>query len=143
MSSRSSKRLRGKGRATNGPFLMLRDSVLQHPAFKTLSPRATKLFLDIGSQYRGYNNGDLAATLRMMKERGWNSSDQLSKAKNELVERGLIMITRQGGMNLCTLYALTCFRIDTCNGKLDVLPTSVAPNTFRKWAAPKYGSIAA
>jgi hypothetical protein len=117
--------------------------MLQHPAFKTLSPRATKLFVDIGSAYRGYNNGDLAATLKMMKERGWNSSDQLAKAKNELLERGLITVTRQGGINLCTLYAVTCFPIDECGGKLDVSPTQVAPNIFKKWRAPHGGSKAA
>jgi len=140
VSSRSARRLREKGRQTTGSFLMLPHQVMEHPAFKTLSRRATKLFLDIGVAYRGHNNGDLAATFKMMKERGWNSSDQLAKAKNELIERGLIMVTRQGGINLCTLYALTCFPIDQCGGKLDVPPTQVAPNSFKKWRAPRDGS---
>ena len=41
-----------------------------------LSPRATKLLIDLLAQYRGYNNGDLCAPLSLMRERGWNSSDQ-------------------------------------------------------------------
>jgi len=143
MSSRSKQRLRAKGRQTTGRFLRLPAAVFEHPAFKTLSPRATKLFVDIGTQYRGYNNGDLAATLKMMRERGWNSSDQLFKARRELEERGLILVTRQGGLNRCSLYALTCFEIDECNGKLDVSPTKVAPNNFRKWSVPKCGAKAA
>ena len=33
----------------------------------------------------------------MMQERGWNSSDQLQKAKNELIEKGVISVEELGG----------------------------------------------
>ena len=143
MSSKARRRLATKGRQTTGQFLMIPKFVLEHPAFKTLSPRASKLYLDIGAQYRGHNNGDLSATLKMMSDRGWNSSDQLNKAKRELEQRGLILLTRQGGRNCCNLYALTCFPINECNGKIDIEPTQFAPNNFKKWSAPKCGVKAA
>ena len=116
----------------NDSFVMLPHHVLGHDNFRMLSPRATKLLIDLLAQFRGYNNGDLAATLNMMQERGWNSSDQLNKAKKELVERDIIRMTRQGGRNKCTLYALSYFQIDDCGGKLDVNATTVAPVDWRK-----------
>ena len=107
MTSRSEKRLRIKGRQTTSPFVMFPCHVLDHEVFKTLSKRATKLVIDIASQYRGHNNGDLCAPLSLMRERGWNSSDQLEKAKNELIEKDVILVARQGGRNKANLYALT------------------------------------
>ena len=105
--------------------------VLNHEIFRTLSPRATKLLIDLIAQYRGHNNGDLSATLKMMRERGWNSSDQLHKAKNELVKKDVIIVTRQGGLNKCSLYAVTWFPIHECSGKLDVSSTTIAPVNWK------------
>jgi len=119
-----------KGRKIKDKFLPLFYSLLHHRDFKSLSSRATKLLIDIGAPYNGYNNGDLAATMSLMKERGWNSNDQLQKAKNELLAKNLIIITRQGGRKRPTLYALTWLPIDDCNGKLDIESTTKAPRNF-------------
>ena len=132
MSSRSQQMLRNKGRMMTDSFVRIPHHVINHEHFRSLSPRATKLLIDLLAQYRGYNNGDLAATLKMMRERGWNSSDQLNKAKNELVKSRVIIVTRQGGLNKCSLYAVTFFSIDECNGKLDVASTITAPVNWKK-----------
>ena len=105
--------------------------MLFHKNFKTLSPRATKYVVDLASNYNGRNNGDLSATFSQMKSRGWNSSDQLFKAKRELVDRGIIKVSRQGGLNKCNLYALNWFQIDECDGKLDIAPTPTAPKDWK------------
>jgi hypothetical protein len=119
----------------------LPHSVLKHPAFATLTPRATKLLIDLATQYRGKNNGDLSMPLSQMRNRGWNSSDQLQKAKNELIERGFIAVSRQGGRNKCSLYAVTWQPIDDCKGKLDINSTYKAQNLWKGWkASPKKGS---
>ena len=124
----------------NDSFVMLPHHVLGHDNFRTLSPRATKLLIDLLAQFRGYNNGDLAATLNMMQERGWNSSDQLNKAKKELVDRDIIWVTRQGGRNKACLYAVTFFPIDECKGKLDVASTRAAPvNWKNRLSSPLVG----
>ena len=124
----------------NDSFVMLPHHVLGHDNFRTLSPRATKLLIDLLAQFRGYNNGDLAATLNMMQERGWNSSDQLNKAKKELVDRDIIWVTRQGGRNKACLYAVTFFPIDECKGKLDVASTRTAPvNWKNRLSSPLVG----
>ncbi len=140
MSRRSERHRKAKGRASSGSFVSLPHSVLKHPAFATLTPRATKLLIDIAAQYRGGNNGDLSATLKQMRERGWNSSDQLQKAKNELIERGFILVSRQGGRNKCSLYAITWQPIDDCKGKLDIGASNKSLNLWKGWkASPKEG----
>ena len=127
MSTQTQKFFRNNGRYPYKFFVMFPLDVLNHETFRTLSPRATKLLIDIAAQYRGNNNGDLSATLSLMRDRGWNSSDQLDKAKKELVGKDVIRVARQGGLNKCNLYALTWFPIDECKGKLDIASTITAP----------------
>ena len=97
MTSRNETRRRLTGRQTTHSFVRFPHELLNHRNFSTLSPRATKLLIDIASQYNGRNNGDLCAPLSKMRNRGWNSSDQLFKAKKELEGKGLIRVSRQGG----------------------------------------------
>ena len=140
MSSPSQQMLRQKGRRMNDSFVMMPHHVLGHDNFRTLSPRATKFVMDLLAQYRGNNNGDFCATLKTMRERGWNSSDQLHKAKRELIEKDVIMVTRQGGLNKANLYAVTWFPIDECKGKLDVASTRTAPvNWKNRLSSPLVG----
>ena len=127
MTSVNERRRRIKGRQAIGPFLMLPHNVLNHPKFVSLNGRAVKLLLDIAVQYNGRNNGDLCAPLSLMSLRGWKSSDQLHKAKKELVRNELIMVSRQGGINKTTLFAVTWVPVDECNGKLDIAATKTAP----------------
>lgn len=95
---------------------------------KQLSAKALKLLIDLGAQFNGRNNGDLCATLSMMRLRGWNSNDTLTKAKKELLERNLILETKQGGLGIGpSLYAVTWQPIHECNGKLEVASTLLAP----------------
>ena len=140
MSRRSERHRKAKGRASSGSFVSLPHSVLKHPAFATLTPRGTKLLIDLATQYRGKNNGDLSMPLSQMRNRGWNSSDQLQKAKNELIERGFIAVSRQGGRNKCSLYAITWQPIDDCKGKLDIGASNKPLNLWKCWkASPKKG----
>jgi hypothetical protein len=125
------KRRKTKGRES-GSYVALPHSLLRHPNFISLSPRATKLFLDLASNYVGNNNGDLSCAWKQMKARGWKSHDQVFKAQTELLEKGFLMKTRQGGRNKCNLYALTLWSIDECKGKLDVSATNVPSHDWKK-----------
>lgn len=125
------KRKNIKGRRTSGSFLALPHNVLNHPDFISLSPRAIKLLIDLAAQFKGKNNGDLCATFSMMKKRGWNSNDQLKKATDELIQKSLLQLSRQGGRHCSNLYALTWKSIDECDGKLDIEPTRLAPRSFK------------
>ena len=99
--------------------------VCESDSYARLSPKAVKLLVDLVTQFRGANNGDLAMAWGLMKERGWRSRDTVTKAGKELIENGIIAQTRQGGRNRCNLFAVTWLAIDDCGGKLDVEPTNV------------------
>lgn len=125
------KRAKFKGKRTINSFLALPHAVLDHPDFINLSPRATKLLLDVSTQYRGCNNGDLCVAFSIMEKRGWKSKSSLQYAIKELLKSDLIRLTRQGGRKIPNLYAITWQPIDECNGKLDISSTRLAPKSFR------------
>jgi hypothetical protein len=142
----SRKRSNATGRRESGSYVALPHSLLQHENFAKLSPRATKLFLDLASVYKGNNNGDMSIA-RLFTEgkivkgekerqggRGWTSRDQVYKALQELLDRGFAIKTRQGGRSQCCLYALTIWAIDECKGKLDVSATRVASNAWKSFS---------
>ena len=130
MSRRGRERL--KGRAHGGWFFRLPVEVLDSPAYCGLSFKARALLMDLGAQFRGHNNGDFTAAWTQMRPRGWKSKDTLRRALLELLEAGLIELTRQGGLHWCSLYAVTWLPIDECGDKLDVKATTVASNLWRK-----------
>jgi hypothetical protein len=140
MNHQEKKRLRTKNRKSGSSYLGLPHYLINHRNFQTLSPRATKLLIDIAAQYRGSNNGDLCAPMSLMRERGWRSSDQLFKARKELLDRGLIVTSRQGGLNKCSLFALTWLPIDECQRKLDISSSITPSHLWEKWSVSYDGS---
>ena len=76
------------------------------------------MLFELGSQFRGYNNGDLQATWKLLKPKGWASKETVQKAYEELERHGWIVRTRQGGLNRCSLFAITFLPING-NKKLD------------------------
>lgn len=125
-------RQRGKGRREGGSFVPLPHFVLQSPEWAALDAWTVKLLLDLLANYKGHNNGDLALTWAQAKERGWHSPGTLARAKQSAIDSGFVIQSRQGGRNLCSLYAVTFYAIDECKGKLDIAPTRTAPATWRK-----------
>ena len=121
-----------KGRADSGWFFRMPVAVLDSENYKALSFKARALLLDMGAQYRGANNGDIAAAWSIMRRRGWKSKDTLQRALAELLAAGMIEQTRWGGLHCCSLYAFTWLAIDECGGKLDVAATKVASQGWRK-----------
>lgn len=126
-------RARMKGRRDTPSFVMLPHMVIQSENWRRLSPHAVKLFIDLYGQFMGSNNGDFTAAWAVMKPKGWRSKATLHNALKELEWYGMIEMTRQGGRNRCSLYAVTFKPIDECRGKLDVPATHVAS---RKWSQP-------
>jgi len=128
--NRRNTRIRATGKGGNASFLALQHRMLDHPRFLSLSGRAVKTLLYLAKQYRGNNNGDLQATWILARSAGFKSSANLRAALRELEEAGFIVRTRQGGRNVCNLYALTWLAIDDCKGKLDTPPTKVPSNEW-------------
>ncbi|MCW5621416.1 MAG: hypothetical protein KIS79_09955 [Burkholderiales bacterium] len=126
------KRERIAGRRSTLSFASLPLAYFTSPEYSRLSPRAVKLLLDLFTQFKGANNGDLCAAFSIMRPLGWTSRDQLHKGLQELLAEGWITVTRQGGKNLPTLFAVTWLPINECAGKLDVRATSTPLHTWKK-----------
>jgi len=122
---------RNNGKWGKRSFIMLRHDILRHDNFKTLDGNSTKLLIDLYSQFNGKNNGDFCAPWSVMCERGWRSKATLYRSTKTLMNRGLIIKTRQGGQHKASLYGVTWEPIDDCEGKLDISSTKIAGNEWK------------
>ncbi len=115
-----------------GSFVAFPHEVLNCRAYTSLSSRARMLLIDLAVQYRGSNNGDLAASFKQMKPRGWRSEATLNAAKKELLASGLVCETRMGARpNKATLYALTWHALDDCKGKLEMTSANFPRGAYK------------
>ncbi len=73
------------------PHYMLRSS-----AWRSLSPVATTIYVDLASRYNGSNNGWLALSARAAAERAGCSKNTAARAFAELIERGFIDLCSPG-----------------------------------------------
>lgn len=120
-----------KGRKSKGRFLSLPHDALNHPKYISLSYSSKSLLIEIAMQYNGFNNGDISIPWSRMQKRGWRSEDTLNKNKKELIGKGFITQTRQGGKNRCSLFAINWEAINECGGKLDISSTKVPSFTWK------------
>ena len=91
-------------------YLSVKALVFDTPAFRTLPSAALKLWVDLRTQFRGGNNGNISAVLSALRHRRWRSSETLNRALWELLRRGLLRRTREGKpgpLRLCALFAFT------------------------------------
>lgn len=130
-------RAKSKGRAAKGTFTMLPHNLTQSPQFANLSAYAVKLLVDMLNQYHGKQNGDLSPSFTIMKKHGWKSKDTLAKALNELERKGFLVKTRQGGRHVASLYAVTFWGIDPCDGKHDHAVSATPLNYWREGRNPE------
>jgi len=133
-------RKKAKGRGGSPPFFQLYHKLLDSPRYINLPHTAKSLLIDMARQYNGKNNGDICVTLTVMKKRGWNSNSSMRRALSALINAGLILLTRQGSINKCSLYAFSWLPIDECNGKLEVNATITPPIplSIEKLTEPTY-----
>ena len=82
-----------------GGFLRIPHAVFDSNAFKGATDRARSLLIAIARQINGKNNGRLQLTDKWLASVGYTSNGLNDKAKKELIERGLIIQTRHGGLN--------------------------------------------
>ena len=124
-------RYKAKGRKDRDRFTGVPHKVMKTRKYISLNTHAKSLLFELAFQYNGHNNGDLSTSWTLMKERGFRSKSTLSNAIKQLAGVEFIQMTRAGGRNKCTLYALTWEAIDECNGKLDVQETYKPAGTWR------------
>lgn len=127
----------GKGESKDS-YAGIPRAVMEHPDFKALTGNAPKALQILAYQFRGHNNGDLTLAERYMIERwGFKSKGTVERARDQLLERGLILQTRTGRFTnpggQCALYALTWLPINECpNKRLEVAPTNTPARIFAR-----------
>jgi len=125
------KKRRNAAKWGGGPFVAMPRDFLRSRTLASLSPFAAKLLLDMLAAYNGRNNGDLCCTWVLMQPRGWRSKSTLEKARRELLDKGVIQLTRQGGRRWPNFHALDLFWVDECKGKqLEVAPSGRPTNRW-------------
>jgi hypothetical protein len=92
-------------------------SVLDCPAYARLSHPARGLLFELARQCSNDNNGRLLASAAYLGNRGWNSSDVITRAKRELLAAGFIFETVKGHRpNRASWYAVTWRTLDKLPG---------------------------
>ncbi len=112
--SRRDRRARHTGRKgeRSDTFVRMLHIVLCDETFKSLTPIAHKTLNYLASQCNGYNNGDLDICEKNAKKRDLRmSAASLRRGAKELLDAGFIELTRQGGRNRNSLYALSWYDI--------------------------------
>jgi hypothetical protein len=109
--------------SVNGSYTAVPHAVLDSAAFKGASYTAKALLFEVIRQHSGGNNGHLQLYTEWLYKRCWKSAGTIQKAKEELIERGLIVKTRWGGLNFgADRFALTWLDISNFSG-LDIRPS--------------------
>ena len=132
MSGKKKKNWLSPERREPGGFAALPHCLLESKVYIGLSAHAVKLLNDLLTQFKGFNNGDLCLSWSIMEKRGWKSRDTLNKARKELIDVELIIVSRYGDRKRPHLYALTIFAVDECGGKLDISATPKPLSLWRK-----------
>lgn len=131
---RRMSRGQSKKKHASARYISIYHAVLEHPDFYEANPRCHKMLLYLLRQFNGSNNGDFTAAYSVLKKFGFKSKDTIASTLQELIDRGLIVRTREAKFQnpnaTCALYAVTWFQIHECGGKLDVQPTTDAIRNF-------------
>ena len=123
-------------------YVRIFASVHSHPSVLTLPHPAFRLWFELRAQWIGSNNGQLKIVYSMMARRGWKSHSTLERARDELLQRGLIKRTKYCGPNAfhrASLYALT--DLDVVDSELDGIVGSAASHDYRHWVNPEKGRV--
>lgn len=110
-----------------GSFSGIPHAVLDSQAFIGATDKAKSLLFALIRQSNGKNNGHLHLTDKWLRAKGWTSTSQNKKARDELLERGLIVQTYRGGLNAgCDKFALTWLDIS------NFINTDLSAQTYHK-----------
>jgi len=110
--------------AVNGAYSAVPHMLLDSQAFIGATDRARSLLYALMRQHNGSNNGHMQLADKWLIKHGWRSKETNEKARAELIERGLIVQTRWGGLNMgCNWYAVTWLPISNFVG-LDITASS-------------------
>lgn len=117
--------------AVRGTYSAMPHAVLDSPAYTGASVAAKALLSELIRQHNGANNGRLHLSRKWLAARGWASKSIVDKARAELIERGLVIQTKQGGLVIgATWHALTWLPITNHVG-LETAPSTYHPGGWQ------------
>lgn len=135
----------GKSRDTGrdpGRFVALPWTVLDSPAYLSLSAHAKALLLEVARQYHGDDNGRMLLSRKHLAPRGWRSNAMIVKAKRELLAADLIFETVKGQRpNRASWYAVTWRILDKLPGYDFGVEKAFKRGAYRKNAPIKNVSL--
>lgn len=110
------ERSRFKGRRDpKARFALIPREVIQSQNWAHASKPCRALIVDVASQYSGGNNGDLTASITVLRPLGWTSPGTIKALLREADYYGLLVQTRQGGLLIgASLYALGWQKVNAC-----------------------------
>lgn len=139
------RRQKRPAESVRGHYGAIPTVLLDSRAFMGASYPAKALLFDVIRQHNGSNNGRLQLSFAWLGKRGWKSRDVIQRAKAELIARGLLIKTKQGGLNTgASWYAVTWLDISNFVGldiqakdyhpgawsSMDALPMPVKPQGY-------------
>lgn len=105
---------RGKwGKAGAPQFIQFFYYMIDHEAFRTLSPSAVVVFIALRRKYNGANANDLSLTYSELHDNYGLATATSARAFKQLVEHGFIDIKVHGGLRVgmktkaCNIFALS------------------------------------
>jgi hypothetical protein len=122
-----------KGRSTVEPFVRLPHYLLLSQAWRSLSPVARSVFVELMLIYNGSNNGRLALSARAAAERVGCSKNTAARAFTELRHKGFIDLCSQGHFDRKTPHAAE-YRLTMHPCQRTGEPASKA---FMRWRPPR------
>jgi len=137
-------RIKTKGRADSRKkrFALIPAEVIYSENWRQTSKPARALAADLSVQYSGHNNGDLCATIKVLRPLGWTSPGTIKALLLELQHYGFLVQTKQGGLGIGpNLYALGWKPIDQCIDRKTGVSKLDDPSMFGMmrslWATPQ------
>ncbi len=117
------------GRSTTERFVRLPHYMLRSQAWRSLSPVARCVLMELAAIYNGGNNGHLALSTRDAAERVRCSKDTAAKALTDLIAKGFIECCSRGHFDRksphASEYRLTLYPCDRTGGR--------ASKAFMSW----------
>jgi hypothetical protein len=132
-------------------YAYIPKSVYESEAFRSLSKGAMYLLIQVCGKYRKprqkaalSNNGNLEIPYTRYRALGFGSRRSMERAIKELLAKGLLTLTRQGGrtsVRVCNLYALGWLPIphNPSFPDLDIALPQPALDGWRTWDSTENG----
>lgn len=118
------------GRSKKGPpFVKLPWYLVDSPAWRSLTPAARAVYVELARVYNGRNNGTLALSVRDAAAGCRINKDTAGKAFRELQDRGLVERVTEGRFSLKIRHAAEWrLTVEVCNKT-----GAMASKAFMRW----------